>query len=280
MISHEWLMTNRPVKANGVELNLVTVGDGRPIMFMHGGLGLDHNYLRPPFDALSKVGQVIYYDHRGNGRSTAVAAPDQLDFGTLVSDAVALIEALGHERVILIGHSFGGFVAQEFAVKHPEGLSGLVLMNTVPAFDYQPTVSGTERQMAAFGKMFSQPMTSDREFRDVWSLVVQMYFREYDSEKGRDLDARTHYSHIAWNACGPMLAGFNTLDALPKIDVPTLVISGRHDPITPIEPGGDRISGLIPGATGIVYENSGHFPFMEEESAVLADLSEWISRLE
>jgi len=167
-----------------------------------------------------------------------------------------------------------------FASAHPEKLSALVLMNTLPAFDHPPQVSGTEEQMAAFGKMFSQPMTSDQEFRDVWTQVVQMYFRDYDPETGDDIDARTNYSHMAWNAAGPMLSDFNTLETLPMIDVPTLVISGAHDPITPVEHGGDRISSLIPDATGITYEASGHFPFIEQESTVLSDLTDWISGLE
>ena len=76
-----------------------------------------------------------------------------------------------------------------------------------------------------------------------------------------------------------MLADFNMLKILPEVMVPTLVVSGKHDPITPPEPGGERIASLIPAATGIVYESSAHFPFIEQEEEVLADISDWIASL-
>ncbi|WP_419906205.1 alpha/beta fold hydrolase [Hoeflea sp.] len=264
---------------NNIDLYYQTVGKGRPILLMHGGLGLDHTYLRPWFDVLSQTGQVIYYDHRGNGRSQAITAPDEIDFDVLVSDAAALVEALGHDRIVLIGHSYGGFIAQAFAAAHPDMLSGLVLLSTVPTMDYQPTVSGTGEQMAAFGKLFSQPMSSDAEFRETWRQVVQMYFRDYDTETGDDLDARTRYSHMAWNAAVSMLSDFNMLEALPQIEVPTLVISGRHDPITPAGPGGERIAKLMPNATAITCESSAHYPFIEEETDVMSDIAAWIGKL-
>ena len=262
-------------RVNGADLYYETIGEGRPILLMHGGLGLDHAYLRPFFDRLSQAGQVIYYDHRGNGRSQAIEAPDEIDFDVLVADAAALVEFLGHDRVVLIGHSYGGFIAQAFAAAHPEMLSGLVLMNTAPVLDFEPRVSGTDEQMAAFAKLFSGPMTDDGEFRETWGQVVQMYFHDYDPVTGDDLDARTRYSHMAWNAAGPMLADFSMLDALPGIDVATLVICGAHDLILPPGPGGERMADLMPNATAITYENSAHFPFIEEESAVMSDIARW-----
>ena len=265
-------------KINGDDIFYETIGSGPAVMVMHGGLGLSHDYLRPYFDQLAEDHTVIYYDHLGNGRS---AKPDdfaEMTFDRMVSDAEALMTHLGHESMTLIGHSYGGFIAQEFAAQKPELLDGLVLIGTVPAFDYKPTVTGTDEQMAAFGKLFSEPMADNADWQSTWAQVVQMYFKDWDANLGAALDDRTVYEYRAWNAAGPLLGTFNMLEKLPRIDTPTLVVSGRHDGIAPPEPGAERIANLMPNATLVVLENSAHYPFIEEEAAFFESLEDWLDR--
>ncbi len=264
---------------NGAEIFYETVGEGPPVLVLHGGLGLDHTYLRPYFDALADTNQVIYYDHFGNGRSTRPADYAEMTFDRLASDAAGLLDHLGHESAVVIGHSYGGFIAQHFAITHPDRLSGLALLNTVPAFDYAPGVSGTEEQMAAFGKLFSQPMASDADFQETWNAIIPMYFADYDPEVGAALDAATSYSGEAWNAAGALLATFNTLEDLPSIAVPTFVVGGASDPITLPGPGAERIAGLIPGADLAIFEGSAHYPFITEEDAFFTRLDAWLAGL-
>lgn len=263
---------------NGAELYYDSIGDGPPILMMHGGLGLSHDYLRPYFDALAETHTVVYYDHFGNGRS---ARPDdyaQMTFDRLVSDGAALMAHLGHETFTLIGHSYGGFVAQEFAAQRPGLLDSLVLVDTLPALDSAPTVSGPDEQMAAFAKLFSQPMEDDDDWQSTWGEVIKLYFKDYPDDTGADLDARTVYEHRAWNAAGALLGSFNMLDKLPDITVPTLAMGGRFDGITPPEPGVERIAQLMPQASVVIFENSAHYPFIEEQEAFFATLSEWLNR--
>ncbi len=264
---------------NGAEIYFESIGDGPPVLMMHGGLGLSHDYLRPYFDQLAETHTVVYYDHFGNGRS---AKPDdyaEMTFDRLTSDAAALMDELGHETFVLIGHSYGGFVAQAFATQHADRLTGLVLIDTVPAFDYPPALSGTEEQMAALGKIFSEPMTSDAEWRDTWGLVIQMYFKEWDADLGAEIDARTQYEHRAWNAGGALLGTFNMLEALPQIDVPTLAMAGAADGITPPGPGAERIASLVPGAKLMIFEDAAHYPFIETPEAFFAGLKGWLADL-
>ncbi|MEM7445654.1 MAG: alpha/beta hydrolase, partial [Pseudomonadota bacterium] len=181
------------------------------------------------------------------------------------------------ETFTLIGHSYGGFIAQEFAIAHMDRLDGLVLIDAVPAFDYQPTVSGSDAQMQAFGRLFSAPMADDADWQDTWNHVVQMYFHDWDAEVGADLDTRTAYEHRAWNAAGGLLGSFNTLEDLPNVTTPTLVVAGRHDGITPLEPGAERIASLLPNAELYVFESSGHYPFIEEEAVFFDVLDGWLS---
>ena len=248
-------------------------------MVMHGGLGLDHTYMRPYFDALQDRAQVIYYDHLGNGQSEHPADFADLTFDRFVADADALREHLGLEKIILVGHSYGGFIAQEYAAAHSDKLIGLVLANTVPLFDYAPTLSGTDEQMAALGEVFSRPMESDEDFQTNWNLISQMYYKDYDAEVGAVLDANTHYSYQAWNVANGLLATFNTMEKMGGVEVPTLLIGGRHDGITPPGPGVERIAGLMPQAELTVLEDSGHFTFIEEEAKFFEVLNGWMDGL-
>ncbi|MCV6593558.1 MAG: alpha/beta fold hydrolase, partial [Silicimonas sp.] len=101
------------IEVNGAELYCESIGSGPAILMMHGGLGLSHDYLRPYFDRLAATHTVVFYDHFGNGRSAKPADYAEMSFDRLTSDADALMTALGHERFTLIGHSYGGFIAQE-----------------------------------------------------------------------------------------------------------------------------------------------------------------------
>ena len=112
---------------NGNEVFYTTNGQGRPMLLMHGGSGLDHTYFRPWLDTLSDQVQLIYYDQLGQGRSTRPQSYEGISMDTWADEADALRASLGFDRIILFGHSFGGFIAQEYALRHGEYLDGLVL---------------------------------------------------------------------------------------------------------------------------------------------------------
>ena len=108
-----------------------SVGAGPPCLVLHGGLGVDHTLYRATLTPLEHRLHLIYLDHRGNGRSGRPPL-DTITIEQLADDAAALTRHLGHERVVVMGHSFGGFVAQELALRHPQAVSALVLVDTTP----------------------------------------------------------------------------------------------------------------------------------------------------
>ena len=114
---------------NGTDLFYVEVGEGLPCPVMHGGLGGDHSALHPWLDPLGDVMHLVYYDHRGNGRSGRPPW-ETITFEQLCADADALREHLGFEKVAVLGVSFGGFIALEYAKHFPERLSHLILLST------------------------------------------------------------------------------------------------------------------------------------------------------
>lgn len=267
------------VTVNGHDLFVETIGEGPAVMVLHGGLGLDHTYLRPYFDQLAEDHTVIYYDHFGNGRSDHPEDFSALSMAGLAADANALMAELGFEEMVLIGHSYGGFIAQEYATTFGDTLRGLVLVDTVPAFDYAPTVSGSDEQMAAFGALFSGPQPDNDTWRTNWGLVIQMYFAEYDPVLGAVLDENTHYSYEAWNTSGALLGAFNMLEALPEFDMPILAMAGTQDGITPPGPGAERIAELAPNAELVLFEGAAHYPFIETEAAFFEALNGWMAGL-
>src|SRR5690242_12647978 len=103
-------------------------GHGEPLVLMHGGPGLDHVSLTP-FLGLADRFTIVLYDHRCNGRSTG-APVTSMTFDNLAADADALRETLGFERWAVLGHSFGGHVALEYALRYPNRVSRLVLLDT------------------------------------------------------------------------------------------------------------------------------------------------------
>src|SRR5262245_56401526 len=118
---------------NDTDLFYTTVGAGLPCLVMHGGLGFDHTYLHPWLDPLGDTLQLIYYDHRGNGRSGR-PPKETMTHAQFAADAAALASYLGHEKVAVLGHSYGGFIGLEVALRHPDRLSHLVLVDTAPVW--------------------------------------------------------------------------------------------------------------------------------------------------
>src|SRR5688572_29516621 len=111
------------------------LGEGPPIIVVHGGPGLDHAYLQPGLDALGIRNTLIYYDQRGTGRSVAALDSTAINLDAFVADIDELRQALGYERVAVLAHSWGALLGIEYAARHPEALSGLILMNPVEPGD-------------------------------------------------------------------------------------------------------------------------------------------------
>ena len=260
-------------------------GKGQPMIMMHGGLGLDHTYFRPWLDKLGEQAELIYYDHRANGRSTRPATLEGITHETWAADADALRAQLGFDKIILFGHSYGSFLAQEYALRFGSHLKGLILCNTAPVFDYMPTIQanaaarGTPDALAALGEVFGRAMSDDGDWRSLWMRILPLYFKRYEPQIGKAIDETTSYSAAAWNHVNAnCLPKFNTLARLKEITVPTLVLGGGDDWITPAEQT-RRIHAELPNAEFAIFEESGHFPFIEEAEKLATTVRDWILRL-
>ena len=271
---------------NGNQVYYTTIGEGRPMLLMHGGSGLDHTYFRPWLDPLSDQVQLIYYDQLGQGRSTRPESYEGISMSTWADEADALRASLGFDRIILLGHSFGGFIAQEYALRHGDHLEGLILCDTAPVLDYQDVIManaqsrGTPEQVQAVIAGLSAPVADDASFQQLWTTILPLYFNHYDPEIGKQMDEATQYSAQGFNqGMGVCLPTFNVLSRLNEIKVPTLVLAGKHDWITPPAQAAERLNAHLPNSKLVVFDQSGHFPFIEENDTFLTTVHDWLQSL-
>jgi proline iminopeptidase len=144
---------------NGARIFFDTVGaklmiDGermreRPsLIVMHGGPGFDHSTMRPYFDRFADTHQVVYIDHRGNGRSSGT--PDTWTLAHWGDDVKGFCDALGIERPVVFGNSFGGMVAMSYAARHPEHPARLILSSTAARMHLDVSYRMMEERGRAF----------------------------------------------------------------------------------------------------------------------------------
>jgi proline iminopeptidase len=270
----------------GAELWAGALGSGPPIIVMHGGLGFDHTYLRRGLDPLASNHTVVYYDLRGSGRSRLTRPAGRFSFPEHVADLDAVREALGAEKIIVFAHSFGGRVAQEYALSHSDRVSGLVLCGIDTHFDYPGMVvanalkRSTPEQFAAVQRALSGPLVSDEEFSRIMRTILPLYYHDQRHLARGDYDF-VQYRAAAFNAATfEGLGQFNSRPRLPQLTVPTLVIAGADDWITPLECATRPLADAIPGAQLAVFEKSGHAPFLEETDRFLEVMNGWLANLE
>ena len=269
-------MPSAPI--NGTELFYQPVGEGLPCLVMHGGLGFDHTYLHPGLDPLGDTLQLIYYDHRGNGRSGRPPR-ETMTHAQMAADAEALAAHLGFDQVAVLGHSYGGFIAQEFALRYPERLSHLILADTAPVFDYIPEVLANAERKGATDEMFAAlnaQETSDAELIANFKTIAPLYFKHFDPEIARSLYENGIITLDGMARAGELEA-YNVVPSLGQIRTPTLILVGEDDFICP--PSQARvIQAGIPNSELVVFEDSGHLPFIEEPAAFFKTVRDWIRR--
>jgi proline iminopeptidase len=264
---------------NGTTLSYEEVGHGPAALVLHGGLGLDHTSYRD-LDMLADRLRLVYYDHRGNGRS-ARPPLDTLTMPQLADDADALAERLGLGPVVVIGHSYGGFIAQELALRHPGRVAALVLVGTGPGgpggSDPPDEDQGPPPPAEFLAAVASAPPT-DAAFAAGFRPLLRLYLHRRDpAEVGRVFE-RTVYDAAALTRSMQVLAGWSAADRLGAVRAPTLVLVGAYDRI--ISPAqARRIARRVPGAELVEFADSGHYPWLEEPDRFAAVVGGWLDRL-
>ncbi len=255
------------------------VGHGPACLVMHGGLGVDHTWLQPWLDPVSEVLKLVYYDHRGNGRSTC-EDPGSISIETLCSDAEALRAHLGEDRIALIGHSYGALVAMQYALQHPERVSHLVLLGAAPRINFAQfglvaqRRGANARQLAALSSLGSG---SDDEFGAALQELLPLYLHRYRGDEYERFAARTRWSATAFRRGAEVAARFDLTPRLGEISAPTLIVAGDDDLITPVERA-EILHRGIPNSELYIIPRSGHVPHFEQPEPFLWVVKSWLAK--
>ena len=219
------------------------------LILLHGGPGADHSLYKPGFSALADVAQIVYYDHRGNGRSTG-DAPADWTLAQWADDLKGLCDTLGIVKPVVLGVSFGGFVAQAYATRYPDYPGKLILASTAAHMDF-------ETVYAAFGSIGGpEAEAAARAYWDTPSPETRARYREIcvplytfaDRGKTPDWLSRTIIRDaVAIHFNGPKNEhGIMDFRAdLARIACPVLLMAGVDDPITPL-PFAEEIARHLP----------------------------------
>lgn len=275
-----------PVKSIGdVSLFVEAIGDGYPLVVMHGGPGVDHNSMHS-LRLLSDHYRLIFYDHRCNGRSEG-AAVHTMTWENLTADADALRQALHIERWAVLGHSFGGMVALEYALRYPENLSHLLLLDTCG--DSWWVQENAPRILAKRGysnktvrtakRFFNGNITVEEFMPSVRKLSGAYYHKLTLAQLIRDMAIgmrmKTQPEALIFGY-GQLLKGWSVMNRLGEIHVPALVMAGRDDFQFPPEHQAILAAG-IPGAHLEIIECAGHNAHSERTSDVVEAIERFMN---
>lgn len=249
------------------------------LVLLHGGPGYDHSGFKPAFTRLADIAQIVYYDHRGHGRSSRRPAAEwTLD--TFADDVVRLCDALGIVKPIVLGQSFGGFVAQRYIARHPAHAAKVILSSTSPHL-------GLERKLAMFEKFggtearavaktfWTAP--SAATWAD-YNRVCKQFYNTVPAPNDDGLKRIVFNEEILFTSAGGEQQTMNLLPGLARAQCPVLVMAGVLDPVCPLADAEDIAAALPRQWSKLVsFAKSGHGAWRDEPDAAFAVLREFIS---
>lgn len=258
------------------------VPDGRrmreqPVAFViHGGPGGDHSGFKPGMAPLAQRMQLVYFDHRGQGRS-ARGDVHKYTLDENVEDMEALRLHLGLGPIVSIGTSYGGMVAMAHAARYPDSVSHLVLVVTAAHAGFNARARqivaerGTAEQKAVVDQLWRGELDSVEKLRHFYDVMGPMYSTTFDPRAaavGRDRGILSPEAINMAFAPGGFLQTYDLRPELSRITAPTLICAGRHDWICPPE-FSEEIHRLIPGSDLRIFEHSSHSIRADEPQALL-----------
>lgn len=269
------------------------IGLGRPILILHGGPDFNHNYFLPDMDRLADSYRLIYYDQRGRGKSMGAVQPEDVSIQSEIEDVEAVREYFHLESAAVLGHSWGGLLAMEYAIRHPERVSHLILMNSAPAshsdfillrqerrknaaedVEKLKAISSTARYAegdletdAAYYQIHFRAALRRPELIERVVKSLRSHFNREGILKAREIEDRLMDETWLSNE-------YNLLPKLQQLNIAALVIHGEYD-LVPVDCAA-HIAQAIRGSRLVVLKETGHFSFLESADEVRTEISAFI----
>jgi proline iminopeptidase len=288
------------IDSRGVLIYYVTVGRGAPLVIVHGGPGASHDYFLPYLLPLARHNRLIFVDERGSGKSQKLDDPAGYTVENMVEDLEAVRQGLVLGKISLLGHSYGGVLAQAYALKYQNNLTHLILCSTFPS---------TAQMNQVFVKM-KEKMTPELRARIDAAEKEGLFGHGKDYEKNRYTSdymiaawgegyfpylygnkPDPNYDPIAagnipwdlyremWGSHGEFVIDGNPksveyVDRLPGIHVPTVIIVGDHDECDPSL--SQEMHEKIAGSQIVILPKSGHMTFVDQQGLFNASVIDFL----
>lgn len=269
-----------------------TIGSGRPLMLLHGGPGSTHDYFLPYVLPLAKGRQLVFIDERGSGQSQRLEDHGEYNLQAMAADVEAVRLALGLGEIDLLGHSFGGILAQEVAVRYPASIRRLVLSSTgssaaridedfrlikaalepklrerIEALEAQGIIGPDGAQLPEYRQLADQaelpynyfvrpPAWSESGESLGWDVLNQMWGAKSDF-------------HIDGN-----LKGFDFTPQLRTLEIPTLVIYGDHDLVS--DATARESHDALAGSKLVEMTNAAHMTMVDQNRVFIAEVARFL----
>jgi len=289
------------INANGVMIYYEEFGKGEPLMIVHGGPGASHDYFLPYLLPLARNNRLIFIDERGSGKSERLEDVKQYTIENMVEDVEAVRNALGLGEMNLLGHSYGGVLAQAYALKYQENLSHLILCSTFSSTSLMNEVfvkikeNMTPELRERINKMEAEglyghglPYEQNRYTNEykiaAWGEGYFPYLYQKNPDPDYDPTADgfswTLYREM-WGSDGEFIIDGNLVsveytDILHTIKAPTLITVGDNDECAP------SLSKLmhekIPNSELVIYPQSGHMTFVDQPDMFIKSIEDFLSK--
>jgi proline iminopeptidase len=276
------------VDANGVLIYYVEMGKGDPLVIVHGGPGASHDYFLPWLLPLSRHHRVVFIDERGSGKSEKLDDPRGYTVENMVEDVESLRQQLHLGKINLLGHSYGGVLAQAYALKYQKNLSHLVLCSTFDSTralnevfvkmkekmspELRQRIDAAEKEgLFGHGKDYEKNRYTNDYMIASWGEGYFPYLYGRNPDPNYDPVANGIMSwdlyREMWGSHGEFVVDGNLVsveysDRLPSIKVPTLITVGDHDQVDPAV--AREMHDKIAGSKLVVLPNSGHMTFVDQ----------------
>jgi proline iminopeptidase len=277
------------VDAHGVLIYYLALGNGDPLVVVHGGPGADHTYFLPYLLPLARTHRLIFIDERGSGRSQRLQDTSQYTVENMVEDVEDVRVALNLGKISLLGHSYGGVLAEAYALKYQQNLTHLILNSTFPSTKQMNEVLAREKaqmppdklkrlnNLEAAGLFGKGEAWEHGRYTNEYATLAwgNGYFPFiYGARPDPNDDPVAQIAGTSWELYRVMwgehgefvidgnLKSVEYLDRLSSIKVPTLIVVGDHDECDPAL--SKEMNGKIAGSKLVVLPNSGHMNFVDQ----------------
>jgi proline iminopeptidase len=289
------------ITVNGAKLWVVTVGEGDPIIFIAGGPGGTHQGLRS-FDSLANNHhQLIYFDALGRGKSDSAKNVTEYNLMRDIDDIEGLRVALKLDKITVLGHSYGGVVAQGYAIKYPAHLSHLILADTFHSFImWQENDDNSNHEIKTnYPEVWDRLMkireqgavSSDVMHQAIYGEVPYGFLYAYNPARFEPKDGpRRHYpnphqSQVYYQMVGKDgdfivgsdIGNFDYRKQLKDLKMPVLIVTGRFDRVA-VPWMAVKYKEYCPQAQFVIFEKSGHNPQVEEPEKEFKLINEFLAR--